>query len=1106
MSIANYKEAMPSNETLLQQAEEWKTKGNQAFQKGDLKEALSAYSQGVVVCDRVVGDGDTKKVGQVKAALLSNRSMCSLKVLSFQPCIDDCTTGLDLDPDAKIRVKLLYRRAKARFLMSSLKQEDSEAKERDSLIQDAAKDLLQLLQADPSNTEATQLLGTIRAMHHKTQSTASVTPVGKTINAIKDAKDDDAELLKQIKLLLGLMDNDLENASMELGRLTNQEIPTLLQIAVANAHQKAGILLLQCISRAAGHPAFVQRYLKNYQKDLQKVITELSTNKQEKSSELIVSALAALVRIILHADRDDPKTPISAETAIDYDAVLQSCVTAMDAFPNDKLILRAVLDVLSTWTCGTEREAAARASLGGSLKADPTLPIPVTAADIQSMTAPELAAHRQRESEKKKRDLAWAYERSMMFCGQQKGQHENRSSGIRTLIRAACSCQDHVVRREITVVLGRILVAVEGDDKDGPGDKIKEIVSPLLADLSKKDLGVVIEEVYNEDEEEAKQAALEEENNVPLEEQMQHALITSALLLSRKEVGAWALGTGWKDSTDELPTLINSENPVAMCLASEVLSGGSTVESARHLIANLISSGSLEKLMMSDDRDIRSGAASAVAKLGLSSKETDEAEHIGLLQAACDLLEDRTEEEAAAASKSDKSSISDRIKKFNSFAGSSVERAIEMLTYLVAQTDVKEELAAGFGAPGSNTSGLDRLVAIADLPAAGESLSGFGLATIFHHMAVTNLKLREESFEGREVTMEAYDEMQKMGKTEEEKELLEAQKDPDTQELCDARIRKMAAANVPRALVTLTENASEHTLEQIVLAMSRMAGEGSARGIMIQQGVLSACIKLEKNEGPTETDTMKKVIRIARHTIAKMLVTTNPSLLTSAQRLGSIRPLIQLVRDIKASDLMHFEALLALTNIASSGDDAQNRIVSERGIGAFTYAMFSDHELVRRAGTEAMCNLIPHKGMMDYLLEDKNLALWLAFASDYEEPHYECARAAAGCLAMATQDESIAVKFVRLEKFTEHMRSLLECGRLEIMYRAMAVVLNLVSLGGSTKEKAVSAGIVAFCDAYVTTYNTEKHGENMEFSEEEKALLPVTVDLAKKIVAVAEQN
>jgi hypothetical protein len=299
------------------------------------------------------------------------------------------------------------------------------------------------------------------------------------------------------------------------------------------------------------------------------------------------------------------------------------------------------------------------------------------------------------------------------------------------------------------------------------------------------------------------------------------------------------------------------------------------------------------------------------------------------------------------------------------------------------------------------------------------------------------------------------------------------------------------------------EGASDHTLEQLVLAMNRMAAEPSVRGIMIQQGVLSACIKIEKNEGPTETDTMCKVIRLARHCIAKLLITTNPNLLTAAQRLGSVRPLIQLVRDIKASDLQYFEALLALTNIASSGEDAKNRIVSEKGIAPLHFAMFSDHEMVQRAATEAMCNLVPHKAMMDHLAQAENLKLWLAFASDYEQ-RYECARAAAGCLAMATQDEAIAVELITLEKFDTHMMSMLESGRLEVMHRTLYIVLNLVAHGGECKDKIVSDGLAAFCKVYADKYDDNHGTADLEFSPEERALLPVTVELAKKIVSQSD--
>ena len=75
----------------------------------------------------------------------------------------------------------------------------------------------------------------------------------------------------------------------------------------------------------------------------------------------------------------------------------------------------------------------------------------------------------------------------------------------------------------------------------------------------------------------------------------------------------------------------------------------------------------------------------------------------------------------------------------------------------------------------------------------------------------------------------------------------------------------------------------------------------------------------------------------ATHAIAKVLVTTNPNLLTPAQRMGAIAPLLRLCREPKSSNLEQFEALLALTNIASVGDDEKARIVNERGIHALEY-------------------------------------------------------------------------------------------------------------------------------------------------------------------------
>jgi hypothetical protein len=205
-----------------------------------------------------------------------------------------------------------------------------------------------------------------------------------------------------------------------------------------------------------------------------------------------------------------------------------------------------------------------------------------------------------------------------------------------------------------------------------------------------------------------------------------------------------------------------------------------------------------------------------------------------------------------------------------------------------------------------------------------------------------------------------------------------------------------------------------------------------------------------------------------------------------------------LIGDPDASDLQCFEGLLAVTNIAASGDDAKEKIISEKGISVLNYAMFSDHSMVRRAGTEAMCNLVPHPAMVKHLSDPQNLRLWLAFAADHES-NLECARAASGCLAMSTHIIDIAIALVGLPSFKESMTAILQSGNLELMHRVLVVIQNLLDLGGKCKEEVVAAGLTAFCRVYVDSYHDGSLALDLGFTDAEHENMSLTVNLAKSI-------
>lgn len=1071
---------MPSDQELQDIVEDWKKKGNEAFGKSDVDKAVQAYSQGLVQVDRIVS---TPLL--LKATLLSNRAMCYLKQAKLDKCIDDCSSAitiLDKENDSKLRSKLLYRRGKARFLQANMPH-----KKTDQDLNNAAKDMLMLLSFDSSNKDATQLLNTIRAQHAVERKNSANTPLGKQLEALKK-KDD--KMLHNVKVCLGILSNDTNITGMELGRLGGVDF--LLDLAKDESLEiKIRYLALQCLSCAGSHPPFCRTFMK--EADIQTKLSEIMVKSCEKMEEedIVVGCLTVFLRLILHLDRDDPKKDIDGTSFLPFDPIIKGLIATFRS--HNLKIIRAAADVLSSWTAGEHREAVIRASLDGFND----LPVPMTKYEVQRMKPKEVSDYKMRNYNKKTRDQAWAFERASFFC---------RQGGLKALLNCAVLCDEANLRREITVIMGKVLAALDADEKIQDATWMYFGNKPPKREKDAKeggsDLGVVIEEIDDEEEGKVVDVTEEEKYEQPgpdsIETMMERAALVTALLMAKPEVGAWSMGSGFPQCRETMETLAGSDNKTALCLVAELLSAGASVKETRPTVGEYLSTDAIKALVSHADIDVRTAAASCVAKLGLAEKATQDFEVMGLLEAACYMLED-----GGDASKNAEL-LASKVPDSKSGATTSLERGIEVMAYLASKTMMKEEIAHGFKAtPESEHTGIELLVKAADLPGAGQAISAFGLASIFQLMAATPLMLRKEAFEGQQMTMEQYDEIKSMQKTEDEKEFDdEPELKEDSPEQCAARIAKMAAANVPRALVQLTEGASDKTLEQVVLGLNRLADEPAVRGSMIQQGVLTGMIRVEKEE-KAPSDTKKKILKMLRHCMGKMLITTNPSLLTSAQRMGAIKPLMGLVRDVESTDLQKFEALLALTNIASAGDDTKKRIVVEKGIATFKFAMFSDHELVRKAATEAMCNLVPNEEFLKTLQEEKEMRLWLALASDFEE-HLECARAAAGCLAMATAYAEIADSLIACDTFKTRVDETLECGNLEIMHRMLVVILNLVELGGKYREAATENGLIAFAKAYVDSYHAGAKSMDLDFGEQDIGVFNATLDVAKQIVRACD--
>jgi hypothetical protein len=258
------------------------------------------------------------------------------------------------------------------------------------------------------------------------------------------------------------------------------------------------------------------------------------------------------------------------------------------------------------------------------------------------------------------------------------------------------------------------------------------------------------------------------------------------------------------------------------------------------------------------------------------------------------------------------------------------------------------------------------------------STIAYGVAHILAAVTVTNKELHAKALAEKDMTVEQYEqlaELQRVKTKDDEGNEIEEKRpdvDTDTEHLCRLRIKRVVALNAIPALVRLLSQDSKQTKEYAARALRQICVEESIRGQMGQQGGLKACTVVA-----TDEDCDKSIRREAAHAIAKTLVTTNPTILSEHLRLGCIKPLVFLCKDVDATNLQQFESLLALTNLSSCGLVEQERFAAEKGISAAHYLMFSDHLMVRRAATEVLCNLSSHEKLLKIMRVPDKVRLWL---------------------------------------------------------------------------------------------------------------------------------
>ncbi|KAJ1332617.1 hypothetical protein BSLG_008246 [Batrachochytrium salamandrivorans] len=275
---------------------------------------------------------------------------------------------------------------------------------------------------------------------------------------------------------------------------------------------------------------------------------------------------------------------------------------------------------------------------------------------------------------------------------------------------------------------------------------------------------------------------------------------------------------------------------------------------------------------------------------------------------------------------------------------------------------------------------------------------------------------------------------------------------PNDDDAVAARTKLVASSGIFLILGALASSESINVRDAVSQTYLSVATDRDLRGLIIQHGGCRQLIGLA-------TIGSKEGRATAAQALAKIAITSDPHLAFKGQMVYElVRPLISLCTGDTL--LQQFEALMALTNIASVNDDVRARIIASDGIRAMENLQFLDHVMVRRAATEALCNMMYHPQVMEmYTSPGSSPRLKVMVAlSDSED--FATRRAASGALAVLSSHPDAAIHIARQNRALTILIELAKEDSPELQHRAIETIKNITFASEDCTRKLMSEGVV----------------------------------------------
>jgi len=243
-------------------------------------------------------------------------------------------------------------------------------------------------------------------------------------------------------------------------------------------------------------------------------------------------------------------------------------------------------------------------------------------------------------------------------------------------------------------------------------------------------------------------------------------------------------------------------------------------------------------------------------------------------------------------------------------------------------------------------------------------------------------------------------------------------------------------------------SASLRARQLAALSLRLLCAEKAHRRYLVGSGAVRALLGLVDLEEEAARDA-------ARQALAQLLIVTNPGLLPYSEQLDSVRPLVQLLEH--RHELLQFEGAMALTNLLTLSEELRSRALQADAWRACRDLLFSENELVQRAGLEAMCNFTMAPEVLERFASGRaelEIKVFIGFCHATDQA--SCI-AASGALAMLASEEEVAVRIAASENFADLLNGLNGVEDPGVEHRLVAAVCGVCEAQGCPPEAARKA-------------------------------------------------